>query len=343
MRWSRRVAAMAAVVVTLTLATGTVVTGADPSAAPGASAAVTAPTASFPPCTPSKQGLKIGSMIWNTSIPFYSNLIKGEQDQGAKYGMTVDVRNGNADIANEVAVIQQFITEKFDAILVSASDPQGIAPVVKQANDAGIPVISVNSTVGEGAQVVTYVGADDYEFGLMQGEMLKQALPNGGKVAYILGHLGVSAQTLREQGLMDSLKGVTNIEIVDKLSADWDNAKALAITQDWLNRFPKGQLDAVIDQGPEGATAAKWAYDNGRQEIKFLMGDYPADVKTGIEQGYIYGTVDQDPYPQGTSAVEMACLVLSGQQSVVPTPHYYLPLPIVTKENVSQYPAAWGG
>jgi ribose transport system substrate-binding protein len=282
-------------------------------------------------------------MIWNTSVPFYSNLIRGEQEQGATYGMTVDVRNGNADIATEVAVIQQFIAEKFDLILVSASDSQGIAPVVKQANEAGIPVISVNSTVGEGAEVVTYVGADDFEFGQMQGEMLKQALPDGGKVAYILGHLGVSAQTLREEGLMDSLKGVTNIEIVDKQSADWDNAKALALTQDWLNRFPKGELDAIIDQGPEGATAAKWAHDNGRDEVKFLMGDYPADVKTGIEQGYIHGTVNQDPYPQGTAAIDMACYVLSGQGDLVPTPNYYLPLPIVTKENVDQYPAAWGG
>jgi ABC-type sugar transport system substrate-binding protein len=343
MRWSRRVAAMAAVVVTLTLATGTVVTGADPSAAPAASAAVTTPAASFPPCTPSKQGLKIGSMIWNTSIPFYSNLIKGEQEQAAKYGMTVDIQSGNGDIATEVALINQFIAQKVDLILVTPSDAQGIVPVIKQANAAGIPVISVNNTVGEGAQVVTFVGANDVQFGQQQGEMLKQALPNGGKVAYILGHLGASAQTLREQGLMDSLKGVTNIQIVDKQTGEWDNAKALALTQDWLSRFPKGQLDAIIDQGPEGATAAKYAHDNGRDEIKFLVGDYPADVKTGITQGYIYGTVDQDPYPQGVAGIDMACYVLSGQQSVVPTPNYYLPLPIVTKENVDQYPAAWGG
>jgi len=142
MRWSKRVAALAAVAVTLTLATGSLVTAADPSAAPAASAAVTAPAASLPPCTPTKQGLKIGSMIWNTSIPFYSNLIKGEQDQAAKYGMTVDLQNGNGDIGTEVAVIQQFIAQKVDLILVSASDSQGIVPVVKQANEAGIPVIS---------------------------------------------------------------------------------------------------------------------------------------------------------------------------------------------------------
>lgn len=294
-------------------------------------------------CDTGGQAYTIGSMIWNTSIPFYSNLIRGEQEQGDNYGITVDVRNGEGDIGTEVAVVQQFINEGVDLILVSPSDAQGIVPVIAQANEAGIPVIEVNSTVGDGAETVTYVGADDFEFGQMQGELLKQALPDGGKVGYILGHLGVSAQILRQDGLMDALQGVENIEIVEEQSADWDNAAALAITQDWLNKYPKGELHAIIDQGPEGATAAQFAKDNGREEIKFLMGDYPADVKAGIEAGSIYGTVNQDPYPQGTSAVDMACLVLTGRQAEVPTPNVYLPLPIVTAENVADYPPAWGG
>jgi ABC-type sugar transport system substrate-binding protein len=285
----------------------------------------------------------IGSMIWNTSIPFYSNLIAGEQEQGEKHGITVDVRNGNGDIGTEVAVIQQFIAEGVDAILVSPSDAQGIVPVIQQANEAGIPVIEVNSTVGDGAETVTYVGANDFEFGQMQGEMLKQALPDGGTVGYIMGHLGVSAQILREDGLMDALADVDNIEIIETQSADWDNAAALAITQDWLNKYGAGEMSAIIDQGPEGATAAQFAHENGRDEILFMMGDYPADVKSGIEAGYIHGTVDQDPYPQGTTAVDMACLVLTGRTDEVPTPTVFLPLPIVTAENVADFPPAWGG
>jgi ribose transport system substrate-binding protein len=309
----------------------------------GAQDASPAPDGAAAACDTGGESYRIGSMIWNTSIPFYSNLIRGQEEQGASYGIDVDVRNGNGEIATEVAVVQQFITEGFDLILVSPSDPQGIVPVIQQANEAGIPVISVNSTVGDEAEIVTYVGADDFEFGQMQGELLKQALPDGGNVGYILGHLGVSAQVLRQDGLMDALQGVENINIVEEQSADWDNAKALAITQDWLSKYPQGELQAIIDQGPEGATAAQYAHENGRSEILFLMGDYPADVKAGIEAGYIHGTVNQDPYPQGTTAVDMACLVLTGRVDEVPSPHVYLPLPIVTAENVDEHPPAWGG
>ncbi len=312
-------------------------------------AAACSPAATPTPAGQGGAGVKanknytIGSMIWNTSVPFYSNFIKGQQDTAKAVGVTLDLQNGNGDLATQVAVIQQFITKKVDLIIVTPSDAQGIVPVIKQANQAGIPVIAANNRVGEGANLVTFVGADDKEFGKMQGQLLVKAIGSKGNVALILGALGTSAQILRQQGLTEYLTDYPDIKIVAQQTADWDNAKALSVVQDLLNKYPKGQLDAIIDQGPEGANAAKYAYDNGRTDIKFLMGDYPADVRSGIQAGYIYGTVDQDPQPQGVASVELAVYWLNGQKDQVPTPNDYLPLPIVTKDNVDQYPAAWGG
>lgn len=285
---------------------------------------------------------RIGSMVWNTSIPFYSNFIQGQQDAAAKLGIEIDVRDGGGELEGQVAVVQEFIAEGFDLILVSPGDAEGIVPVIQQANEAGIPVISVNSTVGEEAEVVTYVGADDYEFGQKQGELLVQAIGEEGRVAYIMGALGVSAQVLRQQGLEDYLADYPGIEIIDAQTGNWDNTEALALTQDWLNRYAAGELDAIIDQGPEGVTGAQWAHDNGRDEVLFLMGDYPRDVREAIQAGTVYGTVNQDPYPQGYRAVEMAKAWLEGREADVPQPHDYLPLPIVTEENVEEYEPAWG-
>jgi ribose transport system substrate-binding protein len=288
-------------------------------------------------------GKKLGFMIWNTSVPFYTNLIQGAKDKAAELGMTVDIVSGNGDLTGQIGVVQQFLTQKDDMILVAPSDPQGIVPIIQQANQAGIPVLAVNTTVGDGASVVTYVGVDDYVFGQNQGKLLMQALPQGGKIAYINGHLGVSAQIDRKAGLMDTIKDHPEYQIIEEQTAEWDNGKALALTQDWLNKYPKGQLDAIVDQGPEGATAAKYLIDNGRSEIKFIVGDFPADVKAGIADGSIYGTTDQDPYPQGTTGVQVACWYLTGQTDKITTPKMFLDLPIITKDNVDQYPAAWGG
>lgn len=283
----------------------------------------------------------IGSMIWNTTIPFYTNLIKGEQDAAKKYGMTVVIRNGEADLAKEIAVVQQFVAQKVDLILVSPSNPEGIVPAVKQANTAGIPVIEVNSTVGKGAKTVTYVGANDFTFGERQGELLVRAIGKSGNVALILGHLGVSAQILREDGLQKYLKAYPEIKIVSKQSADWDFDKALSITQNLLTKYPKGTLQAIVSQGPEGVSGARYAAKIGRTDVKFIAGDYPKDVRDAIMQGTLYGTVNQDPYPQGYRAVEVAYFWLTGQRNKVKQPHDYLPLPLITKENVAKMPPAW--
>jgi ABC-type sugar transport system substrate-binding protein len=60
-----------------------------------------------------------------------------------------------------------------------------------------------------------------------------------------------------------------------------------------------------------------------------------------IHDGKIFGTVDQDPYPQAYNAMKMAWLHFNGKDVDIQKP-YFLPLPLITKENAEKTPAAWG-
>lgn len=291
---------------------------------------------------PPSEPIEVGAMVWNTAISFYSNFIAGQEDAAACYGVDLDLQNGNGDLATEVAVIQQFIAQGKDAIIVTPSDVEGIVPVILEANKAGIPVFAANNRIGEGADVVSFIGANDVEFGRRQGEMLVSAVGEEAKVGLVLGALGTSAQVLREQGLTEYLADYPGIEIIEKQTANWDGAEALALVQDWLSKYGEGEMVAIVDQGPEGVTAAQWAQQNDRADVKFLLGDYPFDVKVAISDGVVAGTVDQDPYPQGYQAVQYAYYWLLDQQDLVEQPDHFLPLPIVTAENVDEFPAAWG-
>jgi ABC-type sugar transport system substrate-binding protein len=291
---------------------------------------------------PMGEPIEVGAMVWNTAISFYSNFIQGQEDAAACYGVDLDLQNGNGDLATEVAVIQQFIAQEKDAIIVTPSDVEGIVPAILQANEAGIPVFAANNRIGEAAEVVSFIGANDVEFGRRQGEMLVNAVGEEAQVGLILGALGTSAQLLREEGLMEYLADYPGVEVIEKQTANWDGAEALALVQDWMSKYGEGELAAVVDQGPEGVSAAQWAQQNDRSDVQFLLGDYPYDVKVAIEDGVVAGTVDQDPYPQGYGAVEYAYYWLSDQQDMVEQPEHFLPLPIVTAENVDEYPAAWG-
>jgi ribose transport system substrate-binding protein len=292
-----------------------------------------------------QQGKRIGFMIWNTSVPFYSNLIKTAKETAEKNGLKMDLQSGNGDLATQISIVQQFIAQQVDMIMIAPSDPRGIVPVIRQATAANIPVMAVNTKadISTGAKVLTYVGVDDFVFGQRQGDLVAKAVGENGKIAYILGKLGTSAQLDREAGLMDTLKKHPGIVVVEKQAADWDNSKALAITQDFLSKYPQGAINAIVDQGPEGVNGANFAVGAGRTDVKFIMGDYPLDVRNAIIKGTVYGTVDQDPAPQGKVAIEDAILSFAGKGEQIPTPNHYLDLPTITKDNVEKYPAAWGG
>jgi ribose transport system substrate-binding protein len=288
---------------------------------------------------------KIGVSVAYLKVPFYANFKTGLEDGAKQFGFTYDLVDGNSgDVAAELANLQNFVAQKRDLIILTPSG-EGIIPGIKQVNDAGIPLIEANNKAGFGRKevnVLTYVGADDVEFGRLQGKLVDQAF--GGKkakIAYVMGFAGSPAQVLRAKGWDEFRAKNSQYEEVARVTDDFDGAKALAVVQDLLSRFPKGQLDAIVMQGPEASAAVDFAIRNGRDEIKFIVGDYPADVRQLIYDGKIFGTVDQDPYPQAYNAMRMAWLHFNGKDADIPKP-FFLPLPLVTKENAEKTPAAWG-
>jgi ABC-type sugar transport system substrate-binding protein len=291
-----------------------------------------------------QSGQKIGVTVAYLSVPFYANFKTGLADGARMYGFEYDLRDGQGDLATELANIQDFIAQKVDLILLTPSG-EGIIPGIEQANDAGIPVIEVNNRAGfasDMVDVVTYVGADDREFGRLQAKLLDDTFKGQPtKIGYVLGIPGTSPQILRAEGFDEVIDQHNEYEVVARVTDDFDSAKALAVTQDLLSRFPKGQLDVIVMQGPEGVAAADFARKSGRAEVKFILGDYPADVRQAIIDGYVTGTVNQDPYPQAFQGMHMARLYLDGRVDDIPTP-YFLPLPIITQENAEEVPPAWG-
>jgi ribose transport system substrate-binding protein len=287
-----------------------------------------------------KAKITIGVMIKDTTQPFWQPVQVGYRQAAAKYGWNLEIRNGNSNPATEVAIVQQFIANKVSMIMVSPDTPTGLVPVIDQANAAGIPVIVVNSAVAKGAKIVSFVGASDLQYGQALGHAVISALgASGGNIAVIRGKPGDSPDTLRQQGLMQALANNPRIHVVTEQPANWQNALALSVTQNFLNKYPAGQLSAVVDFGPEGITGAQYAQKLGRH-IKFIVGDYPFQVRSAIESGAIYAAVDQDPETQSITAMELARKYLSGDKSAVP-PVDYLSLPVVTKSNVAKYAARW--
>ena len=288
---------------------------------------------------------RIAVSVAYLKVPFYANFKMGLEDGAKQFGFEYDLLDGNSgDVATELANLQNFVAQNYDLILLTPSG-DGIIPGIRQVNDAGIPIIEVNNKAGFGrddVETVTYVGADDVEFGRLQGQLVHNTFKGSpARIAYVMGFPTSPAQVLRARGWDEFLAEHPEYEEVARMTDDFDSAKALAVVQDLLSRFPKGQLDAIVMQGPEGAAAVNFAQRSGRDEVKFFVGDYPADIRQLIHDGKIVGTVNQDPYPQAYHGMEMAYLYFMGRQDEIKRPNF-MPLPLVTQANAKDIPPAWG-
>jgi len=277
----------------------------------------------------------IGVLVFDTTVPYFTPMIQGEKDAAAKAGVKLDIQNGQGDLAREIAIINQFVAQGKDAMILTVSDGKGVVPALQAAHAAGIPVIAEN-TVIEDKKVVTYIGSDNVKVGNTLAEAVCANVPADGKIAVILGVMGSSPQLDRLKGLQDGLKEkCSGVSILDQQTANWDNAQALAVGQDFLNKYGKGQIDAIVDEGPELQTPAQWAKTNGRSDVKFIGVDVPKSVAPLIADGTITAEVYQSPYEQGQWAVQDAVNWLNGDKSKVPTPNHYSKNIVVNKDNLS--------
>jgi len=284
----------------------------------------------------------IGFMAFDIGLdPFVSAMVDEIKSEAKANDVNLDVRNGSNDLNKQISQIQDFITAGKDAIIVYPGDPEGIGPVVKQAEKAGIPVFAVNLQLAENVPVTSFVGANDEDYGRKQGEMLVKALGDEGKVGLIMGGLGTSAQILRTKGIEDVLADHPGIEMVEKQADGWQGDKTLSLTQDWVSKHPKGDLDAIVVQGPQAMGAVRWANKKGRDEIKWILGDYPTDLIEPIKEGLIEGTISQDPAEQGREVLQAAIEYLTGDKSKIKK-QMFTPLPLVTKDNVDELKPVFG-
>jgi len=288
----------------------------------------------------SAKDVSLGFLSWNSGEdPFATALANATLAEGKKLGVTIDYVNGNGNLSDQIAGIQDFITKKVSAIVVFPGNPTALVPIVNKAAAAGIPVINLNERLASNAKITTYVGDDDYQYGVLEGQTLAKVLNGKGTFALAEGIIGATATIDRTNGIESVLKKYPGIKMVAEQSDNWQSNQMLALTQDWAIKYPS--LNAIVVEGPEGSTGGQWAVKHGRGGLKFIVGDYPTYVASAISAGEVYAAVDQSPITEAQDSVIAATDIATGKSSQVQEPNWFVPLPIITKTNVNTIKPAW--
>ncbi|MCR4433613.1 MAG: ribose ABC transporter substrate-binding protein RbsB [Caldiserica bacterium] len=286
------------------------------------------PTTTSPSPTPTAKKITLGLVLSTLNNPFFVTLRDGAQAEANKLGVTLIVMDSQNDSAKEASNIEDLISRKVDAILVNPTDADAVVPSIKKANDAKIPVFTIDRGANGGV-IVSHIASDNVAGGKMAGEYLAKALNGKGKVVELEGIAGTSAARDRGQGFNEVMKNYPDIQIVARQTADFDRAKGLSVFENILTAQP--EINGVFAHNDEMVLGAIQAAEAaGRTGIIFVGFDAIDDAIKAVKDGKLAATVQQQPALMGQLGVQTAVDYLNGK-----TVEKYIPVPLklITKEN----------
>ena len=235
------------------------------------------------------------------SDPFWSVVKNGVDQAAADLGITVHYNAPQTyDIPAMADLIDSAVATEPDALVISNPDPAGLGTAIGAAIDAGVPVVSINSGVGEYADlgILTHVGQTEFIAGQQAGQRLAEAgVTNTICVNQEVGNAGLDE---RCEGFADGLGGIPTKVVAVDLADPTGAENTIAATLDGDTT-----IDGVLTLGPTGATPAIAALE-GREGITLATFDLSTDVLDAIAAGTLLFAVDQQEYLQGYLGVLIA-------------------------------------
>ncbi len=245
---------------------------------------------------------------------FTTAVASGAKAKGDELGVTVDVFDGKNDQATQTSQIEQAINSEYDGILVESVSVDGVVPAIKEANDAGIPVITVVQKMsGQDQYAAAYCGGDDAKAGELQMTKICEALGGKGNIAILYGPMGSDGQLIRKQGYDKVLAENPDVTVEFAETANWATEEALSLVENWLQTGT--ELDAIVAQNDGMAMGALKAVEDADMQdtIKVYGIDAVDDAVAAIAAGRLTGTISQDAAGQGALGVETMVNLLKGQ------------------------------
>lgn len=265
----------------------------------------------------------------NLTNPYYVAMKKGFEDAGKAAGYTVEVQIANDDDANQLSQVQSMLQKKPCALALNAVKSDPAAALVKAANDAGVPVFTVNVAVSpealksQGATIVQYLGADNTAGGAQMGE---QVLTDLGKDAALkIGFVTEPDEVptvMRDGGFEKAISVNPNASVVAKVDGNVKPDDSLQVTTEMLQGNP--DINVIFASTGPATYGALQALQSSNKTDVALYGFCASEVPLADQYK---ACVAQEPEVYGGAVIEQIKGFLGGQ---TPAPEILKSLKVFT-------------
>ena len=216
----------------------------------------------------------------------------------------------NAEEQN--AILNELAAKGVDGIAVSPIDAEKQAECLNQIS-AKTLLICVDSDAPASKRAF-FIGTDNVLAGTKAANLLKEALPKGGKVILFVGYPNAENATARIQGFTNGLAGA-DIQVIDTMSDATQPEVAMKNAQEALSKHSDlaGMVGLYSYNGPALLKAVR--SDGKAGQVKIVCFDDDGQTLDGIAAGDIYGTVVQLSARIGYEAISRMDKYLSGDKT----------------------------
>jgi len=249
--------------------------------------------------------LKIGFAVSTQNNPFFVDLKEGAEKKAKEIGAKLLVVDAQDDAAKQLSSIEDLIVKQVDVLVINPVDGDAIVSAIQSANDANIPVITVDRGAN-GGKVASHIASDNVAGGKMAAEFIAKKLNKKGKLVELQGIPGTSAARDRGKGFHKGIDQYEGLEVVASQPADFNRAKGMTVMENILQA--EKDIDAVFAHNDSMALGAIQAIEAaGRlDEITVVGFDAIDDARKAVKAGKLAATIAQKPGLMGEMAVETA-------------------------------------
>jgi inositol transport system substrate-binding protein len=249
-------------------------------------------------------------------------------------GVELIMVDSKEDVATQLGQVENFVTQKVDAIVIVPANTDAADPMTKAAQDAGIPLVYVNRLPANLPEGVSYVGSESIQAGIMQAEWIAKQLNGKGNVVIMNGNLAQEAAQKRTEGEKQVFAKYPDIKIIREDTGNWHRDEGLALMENWLSSGD--QIDAVASNNDEMAIGAIQAIEAAGKLGKIIVGgvDASPDALQEMDKKRLNVTVFQNAAGQGEGGIKAAIALARGEKIDQIT---WVPFELVTPENYKDY------
>jgi ribose transport system substrate-binding protein len=260
--------------------------------------------------------------------------VKKAQSELPKYELSLKYPE-QSSAAIQQRMMDDLVAAGTDAIMVSAVDPKTSTEALNRVGSQ-IPLFTTDSDAPDSKRIA-YIGSSNVDLGKDAGELMKKALPNGGKCMGFVGLPGADNARERVEGIRAALKG-SKVELVDVRGDDIDQTRAKRNVEDAL--AANKNIDCMVGIYSYNTPRIYEVLKEAGQlnKIKIIGFDEDPITLGGIREGTIIGTVVQNPYQWGYQGMKLMAAYLEGDKKGIPANGLIIvPGQVIEKANVDAF------